>query len=145
MVNLTVAGADADLDQKLGAALTSYNEDVTGVRDQREVTVKVVDASGDVVAGLSGWTWGTCAGIELVWVHEDLRGSGWGARLLAAAEGEARSRGCHQVLVSSFTFQAPEFYRRHGYVERGRSEGIPHAGEADVHFVKRLGPADADD
>ena len=143
-MSLTVGGADAALDETLSTALTSYNEDATGVRDQREVTVKVVDGSGDVVAGLSGWTWGTCAGIEMVWVHEDLRGSGWGARLLGAAEQEARNRGCRQVLVSSFTFQAPDFYRRHGYVERGRSEGIPHDGAADVHFVKMLEPADAE-
>ncbi len=142
MVKLTVAGQDPELDERLSTELTAYNEAVTGVRDQREVTVKVVDGTDTLIAGLSGWTWGTSAGIELVWVHEDHRAAGWGARLLEAAEREARSRGCRQVLVSSFTFQAPEFYRRHGYVERGRSEGIPHAGTADVHFVKRLEPVD---
>ena len=62
-----------------------------------------------------------------------------GRKLLAAAEEAARERGCTQVLVSSFTFQAPEFYRRHGYVEFARSEGIPVEGEADVHFRKLLG------
>ena len=144
MVNLTVGGADAALDERLSTELTSYNEDATGVRDQREVTVKVLDDAGDLVAGLSGWTWGTCAGIELVWVHEAHRAAGWGGRLLAAAEEEARSRGCHQVLVSSFTFQAPDFYRQHGYVERGRSEGIPLAGASDVHFRKRLDPVDGE-
>jgi hypothetical protein len=41
---------------------------------------------------------------------------GWGAQLLAAEE-EARRRGCNRVCVSSFTFQAPGFYRKYGYVE----------------------------
>jgi GNAT superfamily N-acetyltransferase len=135
---LTVGEADAALDRQLSDGLDAHNVAATGRRDQRELTVKVVDADGGLVAGLSGWTWGTCAGIGMVWVREDSRRDGWGARLLAAAEHAARERGCHQVLVSSFTFQAPEFYRRHGYVEFARSEGIPVEGEADVHFRKLL-------
>ena len=72
----------------------------------------------------------------MVWVREDARRDGWGGRLLSAAEEVARERGCRQVLVSSFTFQAPEFYRRHGYVEFARSPDLPVAGESDVHFLK---------
>lgn len=41
------------------------------------------------------------------------------------------------------TFQAPAFYERHGYVETGRTEGLPVDGAADVHFVKRLVPVKA--
>jgi len=74
----------------------------------------------------------------MVWVREDHRRDGWGGRLLARAEEVARERGCRQVLVSSFTFQAPDFYRRQGYVEFARSEGLPVEGAADVHFVKVL-------
>ena len=58
--------------------------------------------------------------------------------MLEAAEELARERGCRQILVSSFTFQAPAFYQRNGYVEIGRTEGIPVEGSADVHFVKSL-------
>jgi GNAT superfamily N-acetyltransferase len=81
---------------------------------------------------------GHLCGIELVWVRADQRRSGLGGQLLAAAEAQARSRDCTQILVSSFTFQAPEFYTRNGYVEFARSEGIPTAGSADVHMVKVL-------
>jgi GNAT superfamily N-acetyltransferase len=101
-------------------------------------TVKIEDDAGDLVAGLSGWTWGTCAGISLVWVREDRRNQRAGARLLAAADRVARERGCHQIVVSSFTFQAPGFYERHGFVETGRTEGLPIEGAADVHLAKRL-------
>ncbi len=74
----------------------------------------------------------------MVWVREDARQSGWGGRLLDAAERVARDRGCERVHVSSFTFQAPEFYARHGYVEVGRTEALPLPGQADVHLVKHL-------
>jgi|SRR5829696_9104834 len=135
---LEVGGADAELDARLSDELTRYNEAASGVRDQRELTVRVRDGHGDLVGGLSGWTWGTCAGVGMFWIREDVRRSGWGSRLLAAAEAEALARGCEQMVLSSFTFQAPDFYRRHGYVETDRTEGLPVTGMADVHFRKDL-------
>lgn len=135
---LTVGGGDPQLDSRLSDELDAYNFAAVGESNLSEFTVKAEDPSGELVAGLSGWTWGTCAGIGMVWVRDDNRKSGWGARMLAAAEDVARERGCRQVLVSSFTFQAPEFYRRHGYVEFARSEGLPVEGTADVHFLKML-------
>ncbi|WP_426245353.1 GNAT family N-acetyltransferase [Nocardioides sp. LHG3406-4] len=136
--DIQVGEADAALDQQLSDGLDVVNEAATtGITPQLELTVSVRDAAG-LVGGASGWTWGTCAGIGMVWVREDGRGTGLGARLLAAFETAARARGCVQVLVSSFTFQAPRFYERHGYVEFARSEGLPVEGEADVHFRKAL-------
>jgi GNAT superfamily N-acetyltransferase len=136
---LTIGEGDSDLDAQLSAALDTYNFAASGVSNLRELTVKVDDDEGRLMAGLSGWTWGTCAGIAMVWVREDSRKAGWGGLLLDAAERVARERGCRQVIVSSFTFQAPGFYQRHGYAEAGRTEGLPVDGAADVHFVKALG------
>lgn len=143
--HLTVGGADPALDQRLSDELDAHNTAASGVGDQRELTVRVEDGDGQLVAGLSGWTWGTCAGIAMLWVRADSRRAGWGGRLLEAAERTARERGCEQVVVSSFTFQAPGFYERHGYVETGRTGGLPVDGASDVHFHKRLAePAGGD-
>ena len=136
--DILVGAADADLDQQLSDGLDAVNLAATpGVRPQEELTVCVRDGAG-LVGGVSGWTWGTCAGIGMVWVREDARGGGLGERLMAAFEDAARGRGCVQVLVSSFTFQAPRFYERLGYAEFARSEGLPVAGQADVHLRKDL-------
>ncbi len=134
----TVGETDGALAERLGQELTAFNTGATGVGDQRGLSVQVRDSAGALLAGLTGWTWGTCAGIEMVWVRDDQRRSGFGGRLLAAVETEARRRGCTQILVSSFTFQAPDFYKRHGYVEFARTHGIPTAAGADVHMVKAL-------
>ena len=136
---LLVGDDDPELDRRLNAELEAYNVSTAGAGQQREFTIKVEDDEGLFVAGLSGWTWGTSAGIALVWVREDARHSGWGGRLLEAAERVARDRGCERVNVSSFTFQAPAFYAKHGYVETGRTDALPLVGQADVHFVKHLG------
>jgi GNAT superfamily N-acetyltransferase len=134
-----VADAVPELDQRLSDELDRVNAAATeGVPQQRELTVQLLDDAGGLAAGMSGWTWGVAAGIALTWVREQQRGDGLGARLLAAFEEEARRRGCTHVFVTSFTFQAPGFYERHGYREIFRWEDLPTPGAADVHFRKEL-------
>lgn len=135
---LSTGEADPALQARLDAELTRFNEATSGVAGQREFTVRVEDVAGDLRAGLTGWSWGPVAGISMVWVAEQERGSGWGARLLDAAEAVARERGCTRIFVSSFTFQAPAFYARHGYVEVARIPDYPLDGTADVYLVKAL-------
>jgi GNAT superfamily N-acetyltransferase len=134
-----VGDALPELDQRLSDELDTVNAAATGgVLPARELTVQVLDDSGELAAGLSGWTWGVAAGIGMTWVREDARGEGFGARLLAEFEEEARARGCLHVFVTSFTFQAPGFYERNGYREIFRWEGVPTPDAADVHFRKEL-------
>ncbi|MFF8836243.1 GNAT family N-acetyltransferase [Streptomyces sp. NPDC015130] len=136
---LSVGHHDAELDARLESGLDAINFPATGTTaaDQGTLSVKAVDEAGELIGGLSAWTWGGLLGIEMLWVREDSRRDGWGAKLLRAAEEEARRRGCDRASVSSFTFQAPDFYRRQGYVETGRTLGIP-GGAEDVHFHKSL-------
>jgi GNAT superfamily N-acetyltransferase len=135
---IEVGSEAGGLDARLSRELTRFNVAATGVDDGRELTVTALDEQGELIAGLSGWTWGTAAGIGMVWVHDDHRRASWGGRLLRAAEDEARARGCTPMTVSSFTFQAPSFYQKHKYVEFARTEGIPRPGHADVHMRKDL-------
>jgi GNAT superfamily N-acetyltransferase len=134
---LTTRERDTELDERLTRELVAFNTAATGTADRGAFSVKVCDDAGELVGGLSAWTWGGLCEIELLWVREDSRQDGWGSRILREAEGEARRRGCDRVAVSSFTFQAPGFYKRHGYAETGRTPGIP-GGHADVHLFKSL-------
>ena len=101
------------------------------------LSVAVRGDDGDLRGGLYGWTWGGCGYIDLLWVRDDQRGRGLGARLLAAAEAEIRRRGCDRVALSTHTFQAPGFYARLGYAECGRTPGYPHDHD-DIHLLKQL-------
>ncbi|GAA0420202.1 hypothetical protein GCM10010357_46930 [Streptomyces luteireticuli] len=134
---LTVGDADPVLLDRLTEELIAHNSAATGASDRGALTVKAVDPGGQLIGGLTARTWGGLCTVDLLWVRKDSRKDGWGGRILRAAEAEALRRGCDRAAVSSFTFQAPGFYRRHGYVETGRSPGIP-GGHTDVHLFKSL-------
>jgi GNAT superfamily N-acetyltransferase len=134
-----VADGLPELDTRLSAELDAVNAAATrGTPAARELTVQVVDDRDELVGGISGWTWGVAAGIGMLWVDESRRSGGVGTRLLDEFETEARRRGCAHVFVTSFTFQAPAFYERHGYRELFRWQGVPTPDAADVHLRKEL-------
>ena len=114
-----------------------YNVAATGIDDGRLLSAFVRDGDGAIQAGVFGWTWGGCCEIRYLWVREDLRGQGIGTGLLRAAEEEAIRRGCRQVILDTHSFQAPEFYRRHGYKVVGIIEDYPE-GHQKIYLAKPL-------
>ena len=92
---------------------------------------------GELRGGLYGWTWGGCGDIDLLWVTEDQRGAGLGSQLLAAAEQEARSRGCDQIALPTHSFQAPGFYAASATAECGRIPAYPR-GHDQIQLLKQL-------
>jgi GNAT superfamily N-acetyltransferase len=118
--------------------LYAFNVQATGLRDGLGLAV-FADEAGGRVAGLCGHTWGGSCEIRQVWVREDRRGQGIGRRLLECAETEARRRGCFQILLSTHSFQAPDFYRKLGFELVATIPDYPR-GHAQLHLRKRLDP-----
>ena len=100
--------------QYLEDRIYEFNSAATGITDGEWLAIFVKD-EGRIVAGICGSTWGGCLEIRQFWVEDARRKQGLGTRLLATAEQEARRRGCRQILLMTFTFQAPAFYAKHGF------------------------------
>jgi GNAT superfamily N-acetyltransferase len=113
---------------------------VKGLGDEVELAIFVREA-GDVVAGISGWTWGDCCELQSLWVAPHLRGHGLATRLIAAAEAEAATRGCSQTVHFTYDFQAQDLYERNGYELVGRVHDFPSGSDA-LWYRKRLGAAE---
>lgn len=123
--------------QFLEDRIDAYNLSRTGITDVRLLAILVRDAGNAIVAGLHGWTWGRCCEVKTLWVHEEWRGRGLGTRLMAAAEAEARIRGATQLVLSTHSFQAPDFYHRLGFEPVGEIEDYP-VGHRSIYLRKRL-------
>ncbi len=105
---------------ELADAINARNIELTGADDYQELHLTV-----DEFGGLYGWTWGSTLWIDSLFIAESARRQGLGSRLLAAAESEGRARGCVQAALATHSFQAPDFYRRHGFTVAGEIPGYP--------------------
>lgn len=104
------------------------------------VTLAVVDHGATPPRSRGGLVGATNFGwlfVKYLAVDEALRGRGVGARLLERAETIALQRGCVGAWLDTFSFQAPDFYRRMGYAEFGRLDECPK-GHARHFFAKWL-------
>ncbi len=118
-------GADPAHFAWLEDRLYEHNVRATGIDDGEWISVVVRGDGGEIVAGLGGSTWGGTLEVKQLWVQEAHRGSGLGIGMLKAAEVEAVRRGCTQAVLSTYDFQAPGFYARHGYVPIATLDDYP--------------------
>jgi len=95
------------------------------------------DEQGIKKAGLTGEIFGNWLCIKYLWVSDELRHQGIGSKLLKTAEDEAKANNAKYAFVDTFSFQAPEFYRKHGYVDVFKLEEYPYTG-ARYYFTKKL-------
>ena len=95
------------------------------------------DENSRKLAGLTGEIFGNWLCIQFLFVSEQLRGQGIGSKLLQAAKSEAKQRDCKYAFVDTFSFQAPIFYKKHGYKEVFTLEEYPYT-EKRYYYTKNL-------
>jgi len=117
--------------------LAQYNRETFGRVDTRTLDILVRDTKGEIIGGLLGRSSLGLFFLDLFYLPETLRGGGLGSRIIRLAEDEAKKRGCTSAFVYTVTFQAPDFYERHGYRRFGEI-ACPPDGATRIFLAKAL-------
>ena len=117
--------------------LHQFNFAATGLTQVHPVTLFIRDTDAAIRGGLLGYVWGEWLHITELWMADECRRRGLGSQLLERAEREAARVGARGAFLSTFDFQAPEFYERHGYEVYRMLTGYP-PGHTDYHLRKLL-------
>ena len=111
------------------ASLLQFNNDRVGNDGHTPLSLVEYDSDGNIIAGIIGGTYWGWMYVDILWVHEDHRKKGLGTKLLLEAERQAVQRGCHHVHLDTMSWQAPEFYQKHGYEIIGVLPDIPQGNQ----------------
>ena len=123
--------------QFVQTGLDMYNVAVTGLDEYYPVAIFLKQENEEIAGGILGEIWGTWLHVTNLWVAAPLRRHGYGSQLLRAAEQYAIERGCQNVHLETFSFQARPLYEKHGYEVFGQLEECP-PGHTKYYLRKRL-------
>lgn len=121
----------------IGKGIRNFNTEQAGDDNYQSLCFVLTAPDEEIVGGIIGATYWGWFYIDLLWVREDFRGRGFGHRLLAIAEDEARKHGANNAYLDTFSFQAPDFYRQHGYQVFGELQDFP-PGHQRYFLTKQL-------
>ncbi len=123
--------------EAIGGGINSFNAEQAGAENAKRICFVVYDADEKIAGGVIALTYWDWLYIDLMWLRADIRRKGYGSRLLTLAEEEARKRGAKHAYLDTFSFQAPEFYKKQGYQVFGELKDFPK-GHQRYFFTKKL-------
>ncbi|MCB9421225.1 MAG: GNAT family N-acetyltransferase [Ardenticatenaceae bacterium] len=121
----------------IGKGIRQYNTQQAGDDRYQNLCFVIHGPNQEVLGGIIGATYWEWLYVDLLWIQEELRGRGYGHRLLTLAEEEARQRGATNAYLDTFSFQVPDFYKQHGYEVFGELPDFP-PGHQRYFMRKRL-------
>ena len=133
MSHIDVTADPSPADEALVMAGTRAHNAAFMQADSRRLRVFTRDAAGTIIGGVTASTYWNYLDVKFLWVHEQHRHLGLGTQVMGAAHAEAWRRGCKNVFLDTFSFQARGFYERLGYREFGRLSGF--SGHHERHFM----------
>ncbi|KEA51392.1 GCN5 family acetyltransferase [Mangrovibacter sp. MFB070] len=118
--------------------LNHFNDSITAMSDRKPLSVLITSSkTGEVLGGMQGRSSLGLLFIDLFYLPPELRGMGIGTEVLSRFEDEGRKRGCIAAFLYTISFQAPDFYKKHGWEEFGRIDCKPE-GASRIFMKKSL-------
>lgn len=103
--------------------IEDFTQPIVGNTGRHDLAFLLQSNRGEILGGVQGnydnfgWLW-----IDSLWVSKRVRGQGFGIQLLDKIEGAAVDNGCKNSHLTSFSYQAADFYIRQGYEIFGELE-----------------------
>jgi GNAT superfamily N-acetyltransferase len=132
-MNRWIASVEEDVNRRkqLDKHLARYNDSVShwhqSVRKSggQDFDLYVEDDSGELIAGLYGEAYFESFEIDRLWVAEVHRHQGLGSQLLQKALTFGLEQNCRFCHLTTFSFQAPNFYTQQGFEIVGELKDFP--------------------
>mgnify|MGYP001306025051 CR=1 FL=1 len=70
-------------------------------------------------------------------IKKSYRKSGVGRKLINQIEEHAKKNNCKKIWVDTYEYQAPDFYKKNGFIEKGRIENY-RGKHAKIFFEKKV-------
>lgn len=115
--------------------MSRISEDFDTLYEQVSYVLK--DEAAQIYGGIIGAVKWNFLKIDLFWVDDQMRGKGYGTKLISVVEKFAKEKKCDFIEVDTFSFQAPEFYIKQGFEVFGSLENAPR-GHTHYYLVKKL-------
>ncbi|WP_420405759.1 GNAT family N-acetyltransferase [Nisaea sp.] len=116
MTELTFSVIDGQTDglYELDQRLVAFNRE-RSAWNSRYFTVELRDADRRLRGGAGARVNLGTVEVSTIWLDEDLRGAGWGRRLVEAVAERGRRLEAGKILLDTYDFQARAFYEALGF------------------------------
>ena len=106
-----------------------------GHEDIERFAFFIRDDDNIILGGCDGEIWCGCLYVRRLWVSEDLRGNGYGAKLMLSAENLANEKGCAFATAHTRDLDALSFYKTLGYYVEFERPG--YSQDSILYFLRR--------
>jgi ribosomal protein S18 acetylase RimI-like enzyme len=104
--------------QLLNEGIAEHTKQKTAMKPLDFFAFFIRDENKKIVGGCAGDNMYGCLYVGQLWVTEQLRGKGYGYKLMQEAENLAKKNECKFITVNTFNWEALDFYKKLGfYVE----------------------------
>ncbi len=100
---------------EIRSKLQEYNRNFFEISEKPRYIFKILDKSKQLYGGLVCTQVGQWLEIDLLWIDQNLRGKGFGLKLMDSVEKLAKDLKCLHLSTTTFNFQAKPFYLKMGF------------------------------